>query len=419
MICSSLSLTLDEIPLDLVSIPRESLDLDGKERSNLLPWNGQFSPQLVEVLLRTFSSPGNRVCDPFLGSGTVLCESARRGFSACGAEINPAAFQMASTYRLINMPPMDRTRMIQQVQSGLFEAIPEHRPLFGAGPPADPIELQRVLSEAYHSHSNEHGRHLFGALIVLLDFFKPGLTPSRVYSTWDKLKELVTALPHSKEAIELAQADARAMPFTNASVDLVLTSPPYINVFNYHQHYRRSMESIGWDLLRVARSEIGSNRKHRGNRFLTVIQYCLDMADALAEMKRVLRPNGRCILVMGRESNVRKTAFSNGAIIAALAAFSVGLTPAVRQERAFKNKFGNVIYEDILHFINDGAGTNQVPPGDIARRALEDAVDRAPADSQADLREALAGHEAVEPSPLFDIESAEPRKHWTIGTRSV
>ncbi len=71
MMGSSLSLTLDEIPLDSVSIPRESLDLDDKERSNLLPWNGQFSPQLVEVLLRTFSSPGNRICDPFLGSGTV------------------------------------------------------------------------------------------------------------------------------------------------------------------------------------------------------------------------------------------------------------------------------------------------------------------------------------------------------------
>jgi len=68
MIGSSLSLTLDEIPLDSASIPRELLDLDEKERSNLLPWNGQFSPQLVEVLLRTFSMPDNRVCDPFLGS---------------------------------------------------------------------------------------------------------------------------------------------------------------------------------------------------------------------------------------------------------------------------------------------------------------------------------------------------------------
>lgn len=50
-----------------------------------------------------------------------------------------------------------------------------------------------------------------------------------------------------------------AIPF-----GLVLTSPPYINVYNYHQQYRASAEALGWDLLEVAKTEIGSNRKHPG-----------------------------------------------------------------------------------------------------------------------------------------------------------
>jgi hypothetical protein len=40
------------------------------------------------------------------------------------------------------------------------------------------------------------------------------------------------------------------------------------------------MEVLGFDILKVAASEIGSNRRNRGNRFITVIQYALDMEEA-------------------------------------------------------------------------------------------------------------------------------------------
>jgi hypothetical protein len=66
---------------------------------------------------------------------------------------------------------------------------------------------------------------------------------------------------------------------------------------------------MGWDLLRVAPSEIGSNRKNRGNRFRTVVQYCLDMEQALISFWHSLKSDGLMILVVGRESNVRKLLF--------------------------------------------------------------------------------------------------------------
>ncbi|HRF93979.1 MAG TPA: hypothetical protein PLZ51_02230, partial [Aggregatilineales bacterium] len=81
-------------------------------------------------------------------------------------------------------------------------------------------------------------------------------------------------MPYSTMPIDVILADARAMPVPQQSIDFVLTSPPYINVLNYHQQYRTSIESFGYNILQIAKSEIGSNRKHRSNRFLTVIQYC-------------------------------------------------------------------------------------------------------------------------------------------------
>src|SRR5947208_12976005 len=114
-------------------------------------------------------------------------------------------------------------------------------------------------------------------------------------------------MPYTKASLKFFNCDARRLPIQDGLIGLVITSPPYINVFNYHQQYRASVEALGWDLLEVARSEIGSNRKHRGNRFLTVIQYCLDMTDAILELRRVCTDGARIILVVGRESNVRKT----------------------------------------------------------------------------------------------------------------
>jgi SAM-dependent methyltransferase len=390
-----------QMPLETAAISRDRLNIDGKERSNLFPWNGQFSPQLIEALLQTYARSGDFILDPFLGSGTVLCEAGRVGLPCFGTEINPAAFKMARTYRLINFRPDERKMIVQDLDTRLQEALPDTLPLMARDESdADSTGSQRALTDLSASLSEGGAKILLDALIVLLDFYKNDLTAEKVFDAWDKLKATVKALPFSEAAISLANTDARALPLPDAAVDLVLTSPPYINVFNYHQQYRASVEALGWDLLEVARSEIGSNRKHRGNRFLTVIQYCLDMTDVLIELKRVCKEGARIIVVVGRESNVRKTRFYNGEIVAALGVRCAGVTPRVRQERVFKNKFGTLIYEDILHFTNDG-GEGEVEPLDIARGALISAMAYAPDESKGDLEAALEGAAAVGRSPLY------------------
>ena len=199
---------------------------------------------------------------------------------------------------------------------------------------------------------------------MLLNYGDRALSEHSVRLTWAKLRNRVLSLPFSEEPIEIANCDARAFPCRQA--ETVVTSPPYINVFNYHQQYRCSAEAMGWDLLEVAKSEIGSNRKNRGNRYLTVIQYCLDMAAVLRMLRKSCKPNARIIIVLGRESNVRKTRFYNGEIIAKLAVNCAGLKLESRQERVFRNRFGDLIYEDILHLIQKPM-TVLCAPSEIAR----------------------------------------------------
>ena len=60
-----------------------------------------------------------------------------------------------------------------------------------------------------------------------------------------------------------------------------------------HQNHRAILELLGFDLLHVAASEIGSNRKNRGNRFRTVIQYALDMEASLESFALSLKGRGQ------------------------------------------------------------------------------------------------------------------------------
>jgi tRNA1(Val) A37 N6-methylase TrmN6 len=106
---------------------------------------------------------------------------------------------------------------------------------------------------------------------------------------------------------------------TLVPVDLIVTSPPYINVFNYHQNHRALMEMVGFNILQVAASEIGSNRKNRGNRLRTVVQYALDMEACLHSMAKALKSDGQMMLIVGRESNVRGLPILNSKLVSNIA----------------------------------------------------------------------------------------------------
>src|SRR3989454_2560711 len=59
-----------------------------KHVHSLHPYLGKFVPQLVEVFLNRYFSPGGRVYDPFVGSGTTLVEANVFGADAIGADIS-------------------------------------------------------------------------------------------------------------------------------------------------------------------------------------------------------------------------------------------------------------------------------------------------------------------------------------------
>lgn len=159
------------------------MNIDGKVRSNLLPWNGHFSPQLIHALLEAYSHPCSTVLDCFLGSGTVLAEAGDLGLPALGAEINPAAFHLTQLYTLINAPPSERKAILDCAECSLHDLF-DSSPLFAPGR-EDPDEatIKLRIIELWRSEKRPPCRRLFESLIILSDCYKPGLNGQRVLST--------------------------------------------------------------------------------------------------------------------------------------------------------------------------------------------------------------------------------------------
>ena len=383
-------------------LPQASLNIERKNRSNIFAWRGQFSPQLVESLLAEYCPPDSVVVDPFAGSGTVLHEAARRSLPAFGFEINPSAWCFSKLYELSAASQETRREATLELQEQINREFP--LALFAEDRELGEEEVKEKVIRMGESLSTR-AKIICNALVVLLDIYKNRISGDFVQSRFGSLMSLIRRLPLADRPIKADLQDARALPLPNRSVDFAITSPQYINVFNYHQNYRRSVELLGWDLLRVARSEIGSNRANRANRFCTVVQYCIDMGSALQELARILCRGGCAILILGHQSKVLETPFFNADIVARLAGESGMFGLALRQQRVFKNRYGEPIREDLLSLRKESHGNAVMPTTlgrSVARDFLHSALQRVPKKNKALLIDAIDHIDRIDGTPIFD-----------------
>ena len=402
------------MPADRKTIRQSKLNISQRVRTNSFPWTGQFSPQLVEELLAAYAPKDGLLLDPFAGSGTCLVEGARFGLSVCGVEVNPAAVILARVYRMVNLSVIERSQVVACVDERLSALFgPLFAPSFCGGLKGtdERKAIESELVRVWRESPDGPARDLAAALVVLCDFFRKKLDASDALKSWAQLKRVVEGLPESREPVAIHHADARNLPVESDSVDIVITSPPYINVHNYHQKFRRSVEALGWNVLDIAPSEIGSNRQNRGNRFLTVIQYSLDMALALLEMARAVKNDGRLIVVIGRESSVLGVRFMNSALVAELAVEALGLSIERRQERVFQNRYGARIYEDIAHIRNGDSLPTKSAALDaarrIARKTLLATAQSVPPKERAMISHAVERADAAAPSRIANLGELE------------
>ena len=151
---------------------------------------------------------------------------------------------------------------------------------------------------------------------------KPVVAP---FDVWDqRFRSAVSRLPFldkpDSSSVEVHHGDARTLSLEDASVDFVLTSPPYRNAIDYMRCHKFALVWMGHplaDLRELRGTMIGTERglwsldgipaplEERLQRSDTerqaalVRQYLSDMRKLLTEIQRILKPKGLAALVVG------------------------------------------------------------------------------------------------------------------------
>jgi hypothetical protein len=156
-----------------------------------------------------------------------------------------------------------------------------------------------------------------------------------------------TAPNGRRPAARVQLGDARSLPVEDESIDVVVTSPPYLNAIDYLRGHKFSLVWMGHNIDRlrqVRASNVGTEVSANANGSMPVLKralkrvkagelpsresailtrYLADMHAVLAETARVLKNSGRAILVLGNSSR-RGVFLANSRAIETLAG-DVGL----------------------------------------------------------------------------------------------
>jgi len=372
-----------------IKLDSHKLNISEKSRVSRFPWRGQFSPELIEYLLFSFFEDAQIIYDPFCGSGTVLFESSLLGKTSYGSEINPAAWCLSSSIHLNRLNDDGKKTLIKELNNiFLFQTSV-----------IDIIEIAKTTR-------NKELRISLTTVLLLGYGNNQELNSNKLNKSFNDFIFFLESLDTYKGLAYSYLEDSRYTSLDDNSVDGVITSPPYINVFNYHQNYRFIMEMLGWSPLDAARSEIGANRKFRQNRFMTVVQYVQDMSMSLNELARVKKLHSISVMIVGRESKVLGESFENSKLILKLINSHSSFSLLGTYERNFKNKYGQNIVEDLIIFkkTSQYSSINIEIAASIGIQAIVDILKNASDQNIQLMKEVISKADKIEPSKKFNIE---------------
>jgi SAM-dependent methyltransferase len=304
-----------------------------------LHWHpGNFIADIPEYLIQVLSEPGDLVLDPFCGSGTTAYEALRLGRRAIQSDINRASIEVSVAKASLLDAQISR-EVFEQLERELFWPklpISDHMQAHEA----NQRELVQWLDqdtlcqlEAIWKLVREQPQHmardilrvlfadtLFACLSTAGATTRAGLK-RRHHWGWiadnvrpraavkhdamrifrEKLFGLMRILsfqgqPEAGDCLTLRQ-NAQQLALSDNSVDLVVTSPPYLGMIDYTLANRVYYMWRDWPLDHDRRYEIGA--RYRRNSKNAVIDYTEAMLACVGEIHRVLKPGKFCAIVVG------------------------------------------------------------------------------------------------------------------------
>ncbi len=359
-------------------------------RSSIHPFPARMAPEIaLSALGETTTSL--RVLDPMAGSGTVLAVARAKGHRAYGLDLDPLAVLLSRTWT--------SSVNVKEVSEAASEVLMCATSQMTSGTPAYPPGADGETQNFIDFWFDERARQELSALSIAIEKIPSGRSQDVLWCAFSRLiitksagASLAMDLSHSRPHKVYSQSpirplerflgavdkvikncpqagakpvgprttvrhgDARKIWLADASIDLVVTSPPYLNAIDYMRCSKFSLVWMGYqigEIRKIRGTSVGAEASVREaseaswiraliselglspdlcNRDLGLLaRYVWDMSLSLAEVSRVLRPGGRAVYVVG-DSTVRGTFIPNSRITE-LVGQQAGLSLASCQSR--------------------------------------------------------------------------------------
>ncbi len=329
------------------------------------PYVQGYSAEFVEgMIARRGLPPGASVLDPFAGSGTTLVEARRSGLRAVGFELLPPAVLAARVKTRFELGPDDLgrageavVRATDRTTPGVLPFLRETRRQFD-GATLDELRRLRNVLPPEGSPVADAVRVAFGRILIpssrlhrspCLGYGRrrdPG-GPTPVERFRAAILEMQSDLEGAAATRDrwgppaLVEArDARHEGAPPGSIDLAITSPPYVNGMDYVMNYKIDLAWLGYarsyadlralrgaevacdnlprsetaayralrdlpdpwlrEILGRLRDNIARKRNYRRDDMHAVVhRYFADLRRVLVRVHRALKPDGRLVLVVG------------------------------------------------------------------------------------------------------------------------
>jgi DNA modification methylase len=323
----------------------------------------KFIPQIVRKLIDDYAPNKNQIiCDIFGGCGTTLLESKLSGHKSIGFDINPIAKLITQTkITPINPKTLQRQRArfleyYEKTKPVSFkhhnridywfeqDVVKELNRIYFAIKKIKNPNIRRFFLCAFSHNLKNCSRWLMKSIKPTVDKDKVFPDPQVVFlrhldSMVKKNQEFYTQLldaKHLNVPANMYRADStKKLPVRSESIDLIVTSPPYVTSYEYADLHQLSLLWFGddpdfkkWyhfsdDFHNFRKNFIGTKSKDAKNgeynsevakqiiERLTkvnrpiaedVANYFLDMKKVFAEMYRILKIDGKACVIIGNTS---------------------------------------------------------------------------------------------------------------------
>ncbi|MDW7649980.1 MAG: DNA methyltransferase [Bacillota bacterium] len=286
-----------------------------------ISYRASFKPEMPDYFIRRYSSPGDVVADPFCGRGTTALQANLLGRSAWTNDVNPLA--AAITYAKTNPVSLDSVNsFLNRINWEKDFPLPRHDELLSFYHPRTlkelyllrkqilqaPDDTARFVQLLVLSRLHGHSKGFFSAYSMPQISITPQ-AQQRINSKRGETPEYRALAPRiaakAKAALRDGQldgirsasihnrylnTDARQLSWPDARVDLIITSPPFLNKVNYLadnwlEHWFLDIDTrrLKLDLMQTASLSVWSDF----------------MRQSIFEMARILRSSGICVIEVG------------------------------------------------------------------------------------------------------------------------